>query len=539
MAKQKTLKGTREKIVKVTEEFESFVCATMGPHGQNIALHSEEGMPVITKDGVSVAKVFEAEDPGENLIADILKQAAEKTNSEAGDGTTTSTAIASAMLREGGKLVAAKHDVNHIRREVQNSLIKVKEELKKIRVEFKNKSEGEIKEILLKIAMISTNGDADISKIISEATALAGKIGLVNSSVSGSKYNLKKTVGMKIPNAGVVNYEFIKGCDNKTETLKKCRILFTTFDLESPHLLKEMEDKVLSPLVKRGECLLIVANKADKGFLANMINNNAKGVIKNAIVKAPYFGAVGREMMDDLAAFTGGMVYDDKLGMKFSDMELEHLGYAETVEVTPWHSVIYEPKMDKPRLENRLEKLRKRAEVLEYQEGDSDKTMERLASLEGKIYTVQIPSLSDIEDKERMDRVDDAINACRGALESGYLPGGGAALLTSTRILDDNNLIQSMFKNVIKYPFRRILLNASDKVDVIEDKILSSEGSLAYDAREKKYGDPLELGVIDSYKVVDCSLSNGISVGLMLLTTTGILANIPKEENAMPFDFGY
>jgi chaperonin GroEL len=538
MAKQRTLEGTTEKISKVAREFESFVCATMGPFGQNIALHSEEGVPVITKDGVSVAKVFEADDPGEALIAEILKQAAEKTNSEAGDGTTTSTAIASAIIREGGKLAAAKHDVNHIRREVQDALILIKSRLNEMKVEFSDRSEDEIKSVLYKIAMISTNGDSNISKIISEATAAAGKIGLVNSTVSGSKYHLKQTVGMKIPNAGVVSYEFVKGCHDKTETLKKCRILFTTFDLESASLLQAIEKNVLQPLVERGESLLIVANKADKGFLANQINNNAKGVIKNAIVKAPYFGAVGREMMDDLAAFTGALVYDEKLDMKFSDMKLEDLGYAEKVEVTPWHSVLYNPQINQVRLDKRLEILNKKAKAIGYQEGDSDKTMERLASLQGKIYTVQIPALSDIEDKERMDRVEDAINACRGALESGFLPGGGAALLKASQSLDEGNLIQSMFGDVIKYPFKKILLNASDKVDVVEEKLLNSE-DLAYDARDRKYGNPLELGVIDSYKVVDRSLSNGVSVGLMLLTTTGILADIPKEDSGMPFDFGY
>lgn len=533
--KQIVIKNTREVVNTTVAEFEELVCSTMGPYGQCIALHNDVGSPVVTKDGVSVAKVIEFEEPEKNLIAQILRQAAEKTNDEAGDGTTTSTAIAAATVKEGNKMLATGADVNAIRRGITTALRDVEKALDKSRVEFSSKDEAERTEILKKIAMISTNGDEQISELIASAVSKAGRTGIVTIK-KGTTYDLEQSTGMKIPNAGVVDYEFIRGAPDKKVVLKKCRIFITTYELESPQVIRALEQKVLGPIMNNSESLLVISKKAEKGFLANMINNNAKGHLKNAIVKAPYFGAVGREMMDDIAAMTSATVIDEKEGHKLGNVEISHLGYADEVEVSPFHTVIFGPKRDEPRIEKRIEILEQKAKAIGYKEGDSDKTLERLAAITGSVYNVKIPSLSDIEDKEVMDRVEDAINACKGALEFGYLPGGGVALLRIAHQLDSENPYYKLLANIISYPFKKILSNAGETYQVVENQLVKGENEYVYDAREKKFGEALELGVIDSYKVVSKSLTNGISVGLMLLTTVGLIADKPAPANPFQWD---
>jgi chaperonin GroEL len=531
-------KATREVITSTVNEFEDLVCATMGPYGQNIALHNDVGSPVVTKDGVSVARVIEFAEPEKNLIAQILRQAAEKTNDEAGDGTTTSTAIASATVREGNKFLAAGHDVNSLRRGVSSALKDVEAMLNKHRVEFSDKNEEEKISILKKIALISTNGDTVISNLIAEAVAKAGKNGIVNVQKGSTTFDLVRSSGMKVPNSGIMDYEFIRGAPDKKVSLKKCRILITTYELESNAVIQALTQKVLQPIMDKNETLLVIPKKADKGFLANMINNNAKGHLKNVVVKAPYFGAVGREMMDDVAAMTGGIVIDENAGHKLSNVQITDLGYAEEVEVTPHHTIIFQPNKNEARVEERIKILEKKAELNKGKEGDPDKTMERLAAITGSVYNVKIPSISDIEDKEIMDRVEDAINACKGALEFGYLPGGGVALLRIAHQMDSSNPYYKLLSDIISYPFKRILNNASEAYQVIESELKKADDNLVYDARERKFGEALELGVIDSYKVVSKSLANGVSIGLMLLTTVGIIADMPQAETPFQWDQG-
>lgn len=531
-------KATREVINSTVKEFEDLVCATMGPFGQNIALHNDIGSPVVTKDGVSVARVIEFAEPEKNLIAEILRQAAEKTNDEAGDGTTTSTAIAAATVQEGNKYLAAGHDVNSLRRGVATALKEVETALEKIRVEFSTKSEEEKISILKKIALISTNGDVTISNLIAESVAKAGKNGIVNVQKGSTSFALTRSEGMKVPNSGVMDYEFIRGAPDKKVTLKKCRILITTFELESTAVIQALTQKVLQPIMDKNETLLVIPKKADKGFLANMINNNAKGHLKNAVVKPPYFGAVGREMMDDIAAMTGGTVVDENAGHKLSNVQIADLGYAEEVEINPHHTIIFQPNKNEARVQKRIQILEEKALLNKGKEGDPDKTSERLAAITGSVYNVKIPSISDIEDKEIMDRVEDAINACKGALEFGYLPGGGVALLRIAHQMDSSNPYCKLLSDIISYPFKRILNNAGEAYQVIESELKRATDNTVYDARERKFGEALDLGVIDSYKVVSKSMTNGVSVGLMLLTTVGIIADIPQAQAPFQWDQG-
>lgn len=536
MAKVKSLTGTREKVNKVVSEIEDFVCATMGPSGQTIALHNDVGVPVITKDGVTVAKAYEADEPTDQLIADIIKQAAEKTNEEAGDGTTTSIAITSMLVREGSKALLSNSNVNELRREVEEILKFVQEELHKQKVEFGTMSQEEIVQILYKISMISSNGDHEISSLISNAVAKAGKHGIINTTRGSDKYELNQAQGMKVGQASLVDYRFIMGIPDKKMILEKCWILLTTQELDNSQIINELNKSVLSQIIQANGSLLIVCKNSGKSFLANMINNNAKGNLKNGIVKTPYFGAVGREILDDLAAYVGATVVEENA--KWANVQLMHLGYAETVEATPWHTYIINPKTNKDAMIKRIEMLEKRAKMINYKTNDADKTMERLAALTGASYTISIPATSDIEYKERMDRVEDALNACRGALECGYLPGGGLALYKIGEGLNSTNPYTGMVKSVIQYPFKRILQNAGEIPEVIAMQLKQLDPNFVYDARDRKFGKPLEIGVIDSFKVIEKSLLNGFSVGLMLLTTTGILADKP-EQNINPYPLEY
>ncbi|MDD3412543.1 MAG: chaperonin GroEL [Lachnospiraceae bacterium] len=530
------LGNTRSVINETVSEFENLVCATMGPYGQTIAFQNEIGVPVITKDGVSVAKAIEFDKPEKNLIAKILKQAAEKTNDEAGDGTTTSTAIASATVREGNKALAAGNDVNSLRRGINQSLEKVLARLDQQRVDFSDKTENEKAEILTKIAMISTNGDHKISELIASAVAKAGRSGVVNVQKGALDFSLVQSTGMKIPNASFTDYEFVRGSAEKKVILKKCRILITTYDLESANVIRALDDKVLTPIMNAGETLLVMPRKADKGFLANMINNNAKGYLRNVVVKAPYFGAVGREMMDDVAAMTGATVIDEREGHKLQNIQLSNLGYAEEVEVNAHSTILFQPKKDEARVAKRIKILEDKAKAIDYKRGDADKTLERLAAITGSVYNVKIPSFSEVEDKEIMDRVEDAINACKGALEFGYLPGGGMALLKIAHEISSESSYSAILCNIISYPFKRILDNAGKNHELISNQLMQAQNDYVYDAREGKFGEALELGIIDSYKVVTKSLTNGISVGLMLLTTVGLIADLP-EQGPIPFEW--
>jgi chaperonin GroEL len=534
--KKLILKNTNETILGATQEFEDFVCSTMGPDGLNIALHNDVGAPVITKDGVTVAKVVEFEDPAKDLVAQILRQAAEKTNDEAGDGTTTSTAIASATVREGNKLRAGGYKINAIRSNVTKILHEVKDELLKLRVKFNEESDEKIQETLYKIAMISTNGDDQVSKLISHAVTKAGKSGIVNVQNGASEYGVARSAGMKIPNAGVVSYDFVQGSPDKKVNLTRCRILITDYELESAAIIQQLSEKVFQPIMDKNECLLIIAKKADKGFMANMINNNNKGHLKNACVKPPYFGAVGREMMDDVAAMCSATVIDSKQEHKLSNVTYAELGYADNVEVSPFNTVLFRPKIDEEKLAKRIEILETKAKAIGYKEKDADKTMERLSALTGRVYTIRLLSTSDIEDKERADRVEDAINACKGSVENGYLPGGGTALLSIANGLKQGDAYQKLMSDIISYPFQRILTNSGISHEVVDNELEKDHYSKVYDARNNKYGEPFDLGLIDSHKVVEKSLLNGVSVGLMLLTTTGVIADVPSTESS-PYDF--
>jgi chaperonin GroEL len=521
------VEGTRPRILNTVKEMEDVVCSTMGPYGQNVMLRNEAEAPVITKDGVTVAKSLNSEDPYEQLIFDILKQAAEKTNNEAGDGTTTATCIAANTFKEGFKLISADIDPMTIKREIDSFLLTYKDKLQEYRVMFKDKTPEEIQDVLMKIAMISTNGDLEMSKVISEATAKAGLNGVVNIKKTTGNYEITPSTGVRIPNAGVVNFDYIKGTVDKKVTLKKAYVLLTTYELENPQLLSDLKD-LFTAIGKAGGSLLLISKKVDKGFLAHLLQWNATGQLPNAAVRAPYFGAVGREMLDDLAAYLNTVVIEEEKKHSLSKITIEMLGKVDEADVTPHYTILRGVHPDKERLEKRIDLLQQKLKNIKDRSADPDKTLERLTLLNGKVYTIGVPSVSEIEDKERMDRVDDAINACKGALEHGYVPGGG---ITLYRI---GELESPLIKKILRSPLIKIFKNAGKP-----ESLFKGDGSSdsAYDVRLGVEGNALEIGVIDSYKVTESAVLNGLSVGSMLLTTKAIL--LPKQVKESPFQMDY
>lgn len=524
MQKLIELENTRSKILDSVKQMEALVCSTMGPYGQNIMLRNEADYPLITKDGVTVAKSINSEDRFEQVIFDILKQAAEKTNNEAGDGTTTATSIAANTFKEGMKQISADVDPMSIKREINNFLSTFKQKLQEFRVEFKNKSEEEIQDILFKIAMISTNGDEEMSKVISEATAKAGLNGVINIKKTTGDYEIKQSTGVRIPNAGVVNYDFVKGTVDKKNTLKKVYVLLTTYELENPALLNEMKG-LLEEIGKAGGSLLIVSKRVDKGFLAHLLQWNATGQLPNAAVRAPYFGAVGREMLDDLAAYLNTVVIEQEKKHSFSKLKLDMLGKVDEADVTPSYTILRGIKSNPEKLAERISLLEEKLSSLKDKKNDPDKTAERLTLLNGKVFTIDVPAISEVEDKERMDRVDDAIHACRAALEFGYVPGGGVTL---ARIAENES---PFIKKVLTSPIKRIFDNAGKHHAVAYDE---ENKMTAYDVRSDEFGPALEVGVIDPYKVTESAVMNGLSVGSMLLTTKAII--LPPEKTESPFE---
>jgi chaperonin GroEL len=524
----------REVMADTVKEFSELVCSTMGPSGQNILLHVGAGYAHITKDGVTVAKGIDYDEPEKKIVAEVLKQAAETTNQAAGDGTTTATCIAAAVVEHGLELINKGRSPTEIKEQLNREKDEILDILKDQRVLFEDKSKEEIKEILYKIAMISTNGANQYAELISDAISEGGINTVISINKGSSKLELERLQGAKIPNTGCVSYEYIRGTKEKKTTLEKCRVLITTFELEDPAIIKTLERNVITPIREAGESLLIISKKADKGFLANMVVLNSTGQLKNTIVRAPYYGAVGREMMDDLAAYVGAQVVDEAAGHKFQSVTINHLGYASRAEVTAFNTTFYGPKTNVSDFEKRVKLLEEKMKSC--QDGDGEKVRERYASLTGKVFNLNIPVTSEIENQEELDRVEDAINACRGALEHGYVAGCGVALYEASEYSS------KLMKKICRKPFETIISNTGRDPEAIAKArhnaghTLDNYEPVTYDAKIGCFGEPLKIGIIDSYKVISEAFKNGISVGSTLLTTKGIIANKPIVSMQAPYE---
>jgi chaperonin GroEL len=504
------------------------VKVTLGPKGRNAVLEKSFGAPTITKDGVSVAKEIELADRFENMGAQMVKEVASHTSDEAGDGTTTATVLAQAILREGLKAVAAGMNPMDLKRGIDKAGIKIVEELREL------SRPCEDHKAIAQVGTISANADDSIGNIIAEAMSKVGKEGVITVEEGSALENeLDVVEGMQF-DRGYLSPYFIN--DNESQSV----------ELENPYIL--LHDKKISnirdllPLLegiaKSGQPLLIVAEDVEGEALATLVVNNIRGIVKVAAVKAPGFGDRRKAMLEDIAILTGGTVISEEVGLSLEKATLNDMGQAKKIQITKENTTVIDGAGQADTIKGRVEQIRKQIEdaTSDY---DSEKLQERVAKLSGGVAVIKVGAATEIEMKEKKARVEDALHATRAAVEEGVVPGGGVALLRAVDAAGDiktDNHDQEMgvkiLRRAVEEPLRQIVANAGDDASVILNKVRESEGANGYNAATGEYGDLLEMGILDPTKVTRLALQNATSVAGLLLTTEAMVAELPKEESA-------
>ena len=521
----------REKMLKGVDILADAVKVTLGPKGRNVVIEKSFGAPRTTKDGVTVAKEIELEDKFENMGAQMVREVASKTNDLAGDGTTTATVLAQAIVREGARSVAAGSNPMDLKRGIDLAVSAVvtslKERSKKVT------SNGEIAQV----GTISANGDAEIGRMIAEAMQKVGNDGVITVEEAKSlETELDVVEGMQF-DRGYVSPYFVTNAEKMT------------VELDHPYLL--IHEKKLSGLqpmlplleaiVQTGKPLLIIAEEVENEALATLVVNKLRGGLKVAAVKAPGFGDRRKAMLEDIATLTGGSVISEDLGIKLEKVTLGMLGRAKKVTIDKDNTTIVSGAGKKTDIEARVKQIRAQIEETT-SDYDREKLQERLAKLAGGVAVIKVGGATEVEVKERKDRVDDALHATRAAVEEGIVPGGGVALLRALKSLDDlkvENEDQKIGINIIRRavqaPARQIAQNAGEDGSVIVGKILENGSyNWGYDAQNGTYGDLLAKGIIDPAKVVRTALQDAASVASLLITTEAMVAEKPKKASAAP-----
>lgn len=502
---------------------------TLGPKGRNVVLAKSFGAPTVTKDGVSVAKEIELQGKFENMGAQMVKEVASKTSDIAGDGTTTATVLAQAILREGLKSVAAGANPMDIKRGIDNAVSAAVEELKKI-----SKPCADSKSIA-QVGTVSANADESIGKIIADAMDKVGKEGVITvEDGSGMDNELEVVEGMQF-DRGYISPYFA----NQKETM--------TSELDAPYIL--LHDKKISnirdmlPLLekvsKSGRPLLIVAEDVEGEALATLVVNTLRGILKVCAVKAPGFGDRRKAMLEDMAILTGGKVITEEVGLSLEKTELEDLGTAKKVQVNKDNTIIVDGSGKHEDITTRVEQLRKQVEDTS-SNYDKEKLQERIAKLSGGVAVIKVGAATEIEMKEKKARVEDALHATRAAVEEGIVPGGGVALVRAQSALQglktnnaDRNVGIKILRRAIEEPLRQIATNAGVEASVILAKVQEGSGSYGYNAASGEYGDMLEMGILDPTKVTRSALQNAASIAGLMLTTEAMVAELPKEDKPM------
>ena len=516
----------REKMLRGVDILANAVKVTLGPKGRNVVLEKSFGAPRITKDGVTVAKEIELEDKFENMGAQMLREVASKTADEAGDGTTTATVLAQAIVREGAKSVAAGSNPMDLKRGVDLAVSKVIEALKE-----KSKKVTSNEEIA-QVGTISANGDQEIGRFISEAMQKVGNDGVITVEEAKSLgTELEVVEGMQF-DRGYISPYFVTDAD-------KMRV-----ELENPYIL--MDEKKLSNLqsmlplleavVQSGRPLLIIAEDVEGEALATLVVNKLRGGLKVAAVKAPGFGDRRKAMLQDIAVLTGGQVISEDLGIKLDNVTLDMLGQAKKIVITKDDTTIVDGAGKKKDIESRVAQIRQQIEDTS-SDYDREKLQERLAKLAGGVAVIKVGGATEIEVRERKDRVDDALNATRAAVEEGIVPGGGVALLRAIKVLDalkganeDQKIGINIVRRALQAPLRQIAENAGEDGAVVVGKILDKdEYNFGYNAATGEYGNLVKQGVIDPAKVVRTALQDASSIAGLLITTEAMVAELPKK----------
>ena len=520
--------SARKKMLVGVNVLADAVKATLGPKGRNVVLAKSFGAPTITKDGVSVAKEIELKDAFENMGAQLVKEVASKANDAAGDGTTTATVLAQAIVNEGLKAVAAGMNPMDLKRGIDKATAAVVAELKNL-----SKPCADSKAIA-QVGTISANSDDSIGNIIAEAMEKVGKEGVITvEEGSGLENELSVVEGMQF-DRGYLSPYFV----NKPDTM--------VAELEGPLLL--LVDKkisnirellpVLEAVAKAGRPLLIVAEDVEGEALATLVVNNMRGIVKVAAVKAPGFGDRRKAMLQDIAVLTGGQVISEEIGLSLETATLEHLGNAKRVILSKENTTIIDGAGADTEIEARVKQIRAQIEETS-SDYDREKLQERLAKLAGGVAVIKVGAGTEVEMKEKKARVEDALHATRAAVEEGVVPGGGVALVRALAAIvdlkgdnEDQNVGIALLRRAVESPLRQITANAGDEPSVVADKVKQGSGNFGYNAATGEYGDMIEMGILDPAKVTRSALQAAASIGGLMITTEAMVADLPEDKPA-------
>jgi chaperonin GroEL len=518
----------REKLKKGVDALANAVKVTLGPKGRNVVIGKKFGAPHVTKDGVTVAKEIELKDPIENMGAQMVKEVASKTADIAGDGTTTATVLAQAIVTAGLKNVAAGANPMDLKRGIDKAVSEVVSNLRKI-----SKQVGNDNSKIEQIATISANNDEAIGKLIAQAMKVVGNDGVITvEEAKGTETEVKTVEGMQF-DRGYLSPYFVTNAEKMITEMENPLVLISEKKISS---MKELLP-ILEPVVQAGKSLLIIAEDVDGEALGTLVVNRLRGSLKVAAVKAPGFGDRRKAMLEDIAVLTGGVVVSEDRGMTLENVTMDMLGSAQKIEIDKDNTTIVNGKGKKADIQARVGQIRAQIEQTT-SDYDREKLQERLAKLAGGVAVLYVGAPTEMEMKEKKDRVDDALAATRAAVEEGIVPGGGVALIRAIETLDklkganeDEMTGIQIVKRAAEEPLRQIIANAGGEGAVIVQKVREGKGDFGYNARTDKFEQLYKSGVIDPTKVTRIAVENASSIAAMLLTTECVIADEPEEAN--------
>ncbi len=517
----------RRSILRGVDKLADAVKVTLGPKGRNVVLEKKFGSPTITKDGVTVAKEIELEDPQENLGAQMVKEVASKTSDTAGDGTTTATVLAQAIYREGLKNVTAGANPMSLKRGIEKAVEAVAEELSKLAKSIKDKKET------AQVATIAANNDSTIGSLIAEAMEKVGKDGVITVEESKTTATTLDVVeGMQF-DQGYLSPYFV------TDTERMEVVLEDPYILINEKKISAMKDllPVLEAVARAGKPLLIIAEEVEGEALATLVVNKIRGTLSACAVKAPGYGDRRKAMLEDIAILTGGKALTEDLGIKLENVQVRDLGRAKRVVVDKENTTIIEGAGKSGEIQGRISQIKKQVDDTD-SEYDREKLQERLAKLAGGVAVIHVGAATETEMKEKKARVEDALHATRAAVEEGIVPGGGVALLRASAVLEklklkgDEQIGSDIVRRALEEPLRQIAQNAGEEGAVVVQRVREEKGAFGLNAEKGEFEDLLAAGIIDPKKVTRMALQNASSIAALLITTEALVTEIPEEERA-------
>ncbi len=520
----------RQKMFSGVNILANAVKVTLGPKGRNVVLDKSFGAPTVTKDGVSVAKEIELDDKFENMGAQMVKEVASQTSDIAGDGTTTATVLAQAVLREGLKSVAAGMNPMDLKRGIDKATIAITDQLQKFSKPCVDDTS------IAQVGSISANSDQEVGEIISEAMKTVGKEGVITVEEGQGLFNeLDVVEGMQF-DRGYLSPYFINKAENQTVELEAPLILLHDKKISNIRDLLP----ILEGVAKASRPLLIIAEDIEGEALATLVVNNIRGIVKVAAVKAPGFGDRRKAMLEDIAILTGGKVISEEVGLSLEKTTIEDLGDAKKVQINKENTTIIDGAGSANEIKGRVSTINNEIEESS-SDYDKEKLQERVAKLSGGVAVIKVGAATEIEMKEKKARVEDALHATRAAVEEGVVPGGGVAFIRAldgisklTGDNDDQNVGINILRKAVEEPFRQIVANAGGDESVVLNAVAEGEGNFGYNAATGEYGDMIESGILDPTKVTRYALQNAASVSGLLLTTEAMVADAPKDEAPAP-----